>query len=55
VTVTVVFLDGTEQRFDNADYRVSDGVLTVWEDSYAGRRNTHNFPLANIRTWRVNR
>jgi hypothetical protein len=55
MTVTVVFLDGTEQQFLNADYRVSDGVLTVWEDSYSGRRNVHHFPLASIRTWRVER
>jgi hypothetical protein len=55
MTVVVVFLDGTEQEFHNADYKVHDGVLVVWEDSYAGRRNSHHFPLASIKTWRVTR
>ena len=55
MTVTVVFLDGSEQEFSNADYRVRDGVLSVWEDTSSGRRDQHNFPLASIRTWRVQR
>jgi hypothetical protein len=54
-TITVIFLDGSEQVFTNADYRVREGVLEVWEDSYSGRRDTHHFPLASIRTWRVSR
>ena len=55
MTVIVVFLDGVEQRFDNADWRLRDGVLEVWETSFAGRRNSHHFPLVSIRTWRVER
>lgn len=55
MTITVVFLDGTEEVFQNADYRLREGVLEVFGNSYAGRRDTHHFPLVSIRSWRVER
>ena len=55
-SVTVTWMDGTQENYPVANYFVADGELVLIEnDSYAKRNDTRHIPLANVRVWKAER
>lgn len=52
----ITWMDGSQESYKAEEVWVKDGVLTMTEPgSFATRGNTRNFPLANIRTYNIER
>ena len=50
VTVTVRWMDGTEETIEGYTARAEDGVLHITQRMHSGRPDWH-IPLANVRDY----
>lgn len=54
--IIVTWMDDRQETYRATNYKVIDGELVITENqSYARRDDHQHFPLANVRTWRVER